>query len=405
MRLSPRIDGIAESATLALDARYKALKQQGVDVVGFGAGEPDFPTPEHVKEAGIAAIRANFTRYTAAGGIEELRSAIVDRLREDQGVRFDPSQAIVTSGAKHAVFDVVQALCAEGDEVIIPSPYWVSYPEIVKTAGATPIVVECRESEGWRLDPERLRRAVTRRTRLVIVNSPGNPTGWIGSREEMQALVDLAKAHDFFVLSDEIYSKLASPGTFVGPASLPGADGRVIVVDGCSKAYCMTGWRIGWAVGPKPLVQAMLRFQSHAMSHPSSISQKAAVAALLGDQTIVRTMAEEFERRRRVMVDGLRRIPGFTISEPKGAFYAFPRVSAFFGARAGSVEIRDSASFAEACLDVARVALVPGGPFGAEGFVRLSYATSTDEIRRGLERLGEFACSLDRPARPTATPI
>ena len=270
MRLSPRIEGIGESATLALDARYKALKQSGVDVVGFGAGEPDFPTPEHIKEAGIAAIRANFTRYTAAGGIDELRTAIVDRIREDQGVRYEPSQTIVTSGAKHAVYNVVQALCSEGDEVVIPAPYWVSYPEIVKTAGANPVILECRESEGWRLDPERLKRAITRRTRLVIVNSPGNPTGWIGSREEMQALVDLANAHDFHVLSDEIYSKLAPPKTFVGPATLPGATDRVIVVDGVSKAYSMTGWRIGWAIGPKPLVQAMLRFQSQATSHPSS---------------------------------------------------------------------------------------------------------------------------------------
>ncbi len=398
MPISPRLVNIGESATLALDARYKALKQSGVDVVGFGAGEPDFETPEHIKQAGIAAITANFTRYTAAAGIDELRQAIADRICDDQGVRYEPSQIVVTCGAKHAIFNAIQALCAEGDEVVIPSPYWVSYPEQVKSTGATPVFLECRESDGWRLDPERLRRAITRRTRLVIVNSPGNPTGWIGTREELAAVIELAHTHDFHVLSDEIYSKLAEPGAFVAPAGLPGGAERVIVVDGVSKAYSMTGWRIGWAVGPKAILQTMIRFQSHATSHPSSISQKAAVAALRGDQGVVRRMAEEFERRRRIMVEGLRRIDGFSLAEPRGAFYCFPRISSFFGGRAGSIEISDSSSFAEACLEVARVAVVPGYAFGAEGFVRLSYATSEAEIQRGLERLSALARSIVRPA-------
>lgn len=391
MRLADRMRRIRPSATLAISARAKAMKAQGIDVVGFGAGEPDFDTPRHIKDAAIRATLDGFTKYTPVGGSEELKDAIRARVREDLGLEYRGSQVIVSCGAKHVVYNAVMALFQEGDEVLIPSPYWVSYPEIVAMAGATPVMLPTREEDGFKLRPEVLRRSVTPRTKGLILNSPSNPTGAVYTQAEMEDLARIVLDAGFVVISDEIYDKLLYGGIKAGHMAAVSQEmmNRTLLVNGVSKTYAMTGWRIGFALGPEDLISAMDTVQGQSTSNPTSIAQKAAVAALGGPQDCVTEMVRELDRRRRFMVERLNRMKGVSCLEPLGAFYAFPNVSAHLGKKIGDREIRTPSDLAAYLLEEARVAVVAGEPFGSEQHIRLSFALSIQEIEKGLDRMEE----------------
>jgi aspartate aminotransferase len=394
--LAQRAEGITPSPTLAIDALAKKMKAAGVDVIGFGAGEPDFDTPRHIKEAAGEALEKGFTKYTASSGIEELRAAICEKLAKENGLGYTPGDVVVSCGAKHSLWNVFQALVGSGDEVVIPSPYWVSYAEQVKLCGGKPVFAETREETGFGLDPSAIENCVSGRTKAVIINSPNNPTGAVYGRKELAAVAELARERDLFIVSDEIYEKMAYGQGHVSIASLsPDAKERTIVVNGFSKAYAMTGWRLGYAAGPKKVMAAISDMQSHCTSNPTSFAQKGALAALNGPQECVGEMVAEFAKRRRLIVDGLRKIPGISCAEPGGAFYAFPNVSGLFGKAtpAGNV-ISGSADFAKYLLEDANVAVVPGSAFGSDAHARLSYATSSENISRGLARIAEAAGNL-----------
>jgi aspartate aminotransferase len=396
VRLADRMKRIQPSATLAISAKAKAMKAQGIDVVGFGAGEPDFDTPSHIKEAAIQATLEGFTKYTPVGGTEELKDAIRDRVWQDLGLRYERSQVIVCCGAKHAVYNAVMALFQEGDEVLIPSPYWVSYPEILAMAGATAVIVPTMEEHGFKVRPEELRRAITPRSRGLILNSPSNPTGSVYTQEEMEALGRVILEEGLLVISDDIYDKLvytdSEPGHIV-KVSRELAD-STILVNGVSKTYAMTGWRIGYALGPQELISAMDTVQGQSTSNPTSIAQKAAVAALRGPQDCVELMVEEFDRRRRYMVERLNRMEGVSCLEPQGAFYVFLNVAGYLGKRCGHREVRNPSELAAYLLEEARVAVVAGEPFGSDRHLRLSFALSMEEIQKGLDRIHEALARL-----------
>ncbi|HHV62709.1 MAG TPA: pyridoxal phosphate-dependent aminotransferase [Firmicutes bacterium] len=389
MKLSKRAAGISPSKTLSVDARVAEMRKAGVDVIGFGAGEPDFDTPDYIKAAAIAAINHGYTKYTPASGAADLKEAICEKLRKENGLDYEPSQVIVSCGAKHSVYNVIQALCDEGDEVIIPSPYWVSYPEMVRIVGAVPVFVETSPENGFALKAGAIEDAITPRTKLIILNSPCNPTGAVQDVETLEEISRVAVKHGIYVLSDEIYEDFVyDDARHVSIASL-GEDIKAltIVVNGVSKAHAMTGWRIGYACGDKAIIKAMSNLQSHQTSNPPSISQKAAVAALLGPGEPRRNMVKEFKQRRDYMVDRLNKLPGIRCVLPRGAFYAFPDISGLYGKKLGGTIIKDSETFAEALLSEARVAVVPGSAFGANDFVRFSYATSRERIATGLDRI------------------
>ncbi len=371
-----------------MDAKAKEMRRQGIDVISFGVGEPDFDTPADVKAAAVAAIEQGFTKYTPVQGIPELRQAIAAKLKRDNGLDYAPEQILVSSGAKESVYHAVMALCEAGDEVIIPAPYWVSYPEQVKLAGATPVYVMAGAETGFKVTPEMLERHVTPRTRLLILNSPSNPTGAVYSRAELQALAEFCVAREIAVISDEIYEKLVYEGEHVSIASLgPEIKRLTVVINGLSKSHAMTGWRIGYAAAEPEVIKAMASFQSHSTTHPASIAQKAAVAALNGPEDAVAAMREEFRRRRDYIVDRLGQIPGFRVNRPAGAFYVFPNAEPLLGRRIGGREVRTDLDLAEALLTEARVAVVPGTAFGAPGHLRISYATSMERIKEGLDRV------------------
>jgi aspartate aminotransferase len=397
-KLSSRALSIQASPTLLITAKANQMKAEGKDVVGFGAGEPDMDTPEYIKAAAIEAIQQGFTKYTPSAGIMELRKAIADKLARDNGIMVEPSQVVVSNGAKHSIANICQAVLNEGDEAIIIAPYWVSYPEIVKIAGGKPVIIDTDEEDGFRIHPQRLEKAIGEKTKLVILCSPSNPTGSMYNEEQLKALAAVLSKKDVFVLSDEIYEKLVYGVKHVSIASLPGMAEKTVTVNGMSKAYSMTGWRIGYAAGPKDLMKAVDNLQSHAASNPSSISQKAALAALRGDGSEVEKMRAEFEKRRDVMVKMLTAIPGVTCLNPDGAFYAFPNVSAYFNRASGEKVIKNSTDFAAALLETQGVAVVPGADFGAPDYIRLSYATDLASIQKGLERLAKFCESLQSPA-------
>jgi aspartate aminotransferase len=392
-KLSQRALSIQASPTLAISAKANQMKAEGKDVVGFGVGEPDMDTPDYIKAAGIEAIQKGFTKYTASAGIMELRKAIAEKLQKENGIQVDASQVVVSNGAKHAIANICQALLNEGDEVIIPAPYWVSYPEIVKMAGGKPVILETDEENGFRVPAARLERAIGDKTKLVILCSPSNPTGTMYHETQLRELAAVLEKKDVFVLSDEIYEKLIYSGAkHVSIASLsPAMLERTITVNGMSKAYSMTGWRIGYAAGPKNVMKAIDNLQSHGASNPSSISQKAALAALRGDGSEVERMRQEFEKRRDVMVAGLNAIEGVSCVKPDGAFYAFPNVSRHFGkSLRGDKPIKDSTDFSALFLEDSQVAVVPGADFGAPDYIRLSYATDLATIQKGLARLKSF---------------
>jgi len=389
VKLAARISTIKPSATLAITAKANALKAQGRDVVGFGAGEPDFDTPANIKAAAVKALEAGFTKYTAVGGTDELKDAVIGKFRRDSGLEFKRSQVAVSCGAKHTLYNLAQVLLEEGDEVVIPSPYWVSYPDIVILTGAKPVIVTTREEDGFKMTPAQLGAALTVRTKAVILNSPSNPAGVVYSREELKALGDLLAKRDILVISDDIYEKILYDGvTFHTMASIdPAMQERTVTVNGVSKAYAMTGWRIGYAAGPQYIIEALTKLQSQNTSNPTSIAQKAAVEALNGSQESVARMGAEFQKRRDVIVAGLNGIRGIRCQNPQGAFYVFPNVSALYGKRFGGKVLDGSASFASFLLEAVDVAVVPGVEFGHDANIRLSYATSMKNIEEGIRRI------------------
>ena len=390
--LADRLTTLAPSSTLAVQAKARELRARGIDVISFGAGEPDFDTPERIKDAAVAALRRGQTKYTEVAGIPELRAAVCAKLQRDNGLTYEPADVLVSCGAKHTLFNIATALVNPGDEVLVPSPFWVSYPEQVRLLGGTPVFVETREATGFDLDPERLRAAVTPRTKLIVLNSPNNPTGAVFSPEALAAVARLAVEKQLWVVSDECYESLTFEGRHVSIAALgPDVKVRTVVVNTCSKAYAMTGWRIGYAAGPRELIRAMTDVQSQVTSNPSSVAQWAAVEALSGRQDEVARMAAEFDRRRRLIVGGLNALPGVSCVMPKGAFYAFANVSGLFGrtwTHEGHVTaLKGSLDVTAFMLEQARVAVVPGVDFGSDAHVRLSYATSEALIREGLARM------------------
>jgi aspartate aminotransferase len=389
MSIAKRASAIKPSPTLATAAKAKAMKAQGIDVVDFGVGEPDFDTPENVKQAGIKAIQSGFTKYTPAGGTDELKDAVIDKFKKDNNLSYERSQVLISCGAKHSLYNIAEALFDPGDEVIIPAPYWVSYPDQVLLNDATPIIVETTAEEGFTLTAKKLEQAVTKRTKALVLNSPSNPTGLAYDRKTLEEIAAVAVRHQFYVISDEIYEKLLYDGFKHYSIASLGKEIKdlTIVVNGVSKSHAMTGWRIGYAAGPKDVLSAMANIQSQSTSNPCSISQKAAVEALRGPQDFIATMNVEFDKRRRTMVERLNTMKGVSCLMPVGAFYAFPDVSRLFGKSVNGKTIKGSADLATYLLEDAQVALVSGDAFGADAYIRLSYATSMESILKGLDRI------------------
>ena len=390
--LSSIAQAVRASTTMAIDAMFKQMKADGIDVIGFGAGEPDFNTPEFIKQAGIEAIRNNVTRYTPAAGTVELRQAVCDRMKADYGLDYKPAQVVVSSGAKHLVYLALRALVNPGDEVILPAPYWVSYYELIKMVGGVPVVVTATEAEHFKLTADKLAAAVTPKTKAIMLNNPSNPTGMMYSREELEQLEAVCQKHDLYVISDEIYACLAYDGRqFTSFAALSAdAKERTILINGVSKAYAMTGWRIGYACANEQIAKVMANYVSHSTGSPVAISQKASAAALSGPQDEVETMRQAFEERRNYIVEHMNAIPGVSCIKPEGAFYVMMNLEGLIGKTIHGVEITNDDVFADAFLKYGLVAVVPGSGFGAPNFVRWSYATSMDNIKEGLARLEKF---------------
>ncbi|HEV8675160.1 MAG TPA: pyridoxal phosphate-dependent aminotransferase [Methylomirabilota bacterium] len=394
--LAARARRLTPSPTLAIAAKARAMRAQGLDVISFSAGEPDFDTPDRIKAAAVRALGEGQTKYTDAAGIPALRAAVCAKLKRDNGLDYEPADVIISVGAKHTLYNICAVLVDSGDEVVVPAPYWVSYTEQVRLCDGTPVVVPTDESRGFQLDVAALRTALTPRTKLIILNTPNNPTGAVYPRADLQALAALAVERGAWVVSDECYEALSYEERGPSIATLdPAIKARTLVVNTCSKAYAMTGWRIGYAAGPREIVRAMADFQSQCTSNPASIAQWAAIEALTGPQDDVAKMAGEFDRRRRAIVEGLNRIPGLRCRLPQGAFYAFPDVSGLFGRRWGGTALTGSADVTAFWLEEARVAVVPGADFGSDRHVRLSYACSLDTIEEGLGRIAAAGARLE----------
>jgi aspartate aminotransferase len=383
MDLSANAAQLTPSLTLAIDSKAKAMRAEGIDVCGFGAGEPDFDTPEHIKEAAIKALQEGFTKYTPSAGLPELRTAISEKFSKDNGIDYKPNQVVVSNGAKQSCYNAILACCEPGDEVIIPAPYWLSYPDMVKLVGAEPVIVQTKASNSYKMTAEEFENAMTPRTKMVILNSPGNPTGSVYTREELEALVEVALTEDIFILSDEIYEKLIyDDASHVSVASLSKeAYDLTITINGFSKAYAMTGWRLGYLGAPDHIAKVIDSLQSHSTSGPNSFAQKGAVAALKGSQQCVTDMRDEFNVRREYMFERLAAIPNVTTVKPLGAFYMLADISKFG---------LSSTNFADRLLSKAEVAVVPGIAFGDDKTVRLSYATDLETIKTGLDRIEQF---------------
>lgn len=386
MELAQRATILSPSLTLSIDSKAKAMKAEGIDVCGFGAGEPDFDTPDHIKAAAQAAIETGFTKYTPSSGTPELRQAIAEKFQADNGLAYKSSQIIVSNGAKHSCYNAILATCQPGDEVIIPAPYWLSYPEMVRLAGADPVFVETKQENDWKMTADEFQDAMTPRTKMVIINTPGNPTGSVYTREELAGIIEVASDEEILVLADEIYEKLTyDDAEHVSVASIPGAYDLTITVNGFSKAYSMTGWRLGYLGAPEPIAKAIDAIQSHSTSNPCSFAQKGAFAAIKGPQDAVSDMREEFDLRRQYMVQRLGAIERLSVVKPKGAFYVLVNI--------GKLGL-SSTNFADRLLSKHHVAVVPGIAFGNDQTIRLSYATSMDVIKKGLDRIEEFCRTL-----------
>ncbi|MDY6839117.1 MAG: pyridoxal phosphate-dependent aminotransferase [Thermodesulfobacteriota bacterium] len=389
MLVSERIKAIKPSPTLAMNAKALSMRQAGVDVISFGVGEPDFDTPKHICEEAVRAMEEGFTRYTAVGGVPELKDAIIEKFGQDNGLHYEREEVMVSCGGKHVLYNLAQATLNPGDEVIIAAPYWVSYPPIVVLAGGRPVIVETKEAEDFKLSPHALEDAITPRTKLLILNSPSNPTGSVYTQSELEALAEVVLRHDIWVVSDDIYEKLIFDGKPFFCIAQAGEEvkSRTLVVNGLSKAYAMTGWRIGYVGGAREVIAGMTKIQSQSTSNPNSIAQRAAIAALRGPQDLIPEMMQAFHERRKYLVDRLNGLPGVQCNMPGGAFYAFPNFSAYFTDNMIDGNIEGSASLCEYLLTEARVALVPGVAFGADDFIRFSFATSLEVIKEGLERV------------------
>lgn len=392
MLLSKKALSISPSSTLTIDAKAKKMKAEGIDIVGFGAGEPDFDTPLHIKEAAIKAINEGFTKYTPASGTLELKEAVCRKFKRDNNLIYKPSNIVISNGAKHSLVNVFQAILNPGDEVIIPAPFWVSYPEMVKIADGTPVILNTTEDESFKFSIDKLEKAITSKTKAIVLNSPSNPTGMIYTEDELKAIADLAVKKGIFVVSDEIYEELIYDGyKHVSIASINDEiKDLTIVVNGVSKSYSMTGWRIGYTASNEQIANIMGNVQSHATSNPNSIAQKAALAALEGPQDIIDEMAAEFVKRRDYMVDRINKIPGLSCIKPNGAFYVMMNISKIIGKEICGTVVKGSDDFANLLLEKANVALVPGSGFGTDIHVRLSYATSLKNITEGLNRIENF---------------
>lgn len=389
--ISVKAAGISPSPTLAIDSKFKEMKANGEDVVGFGAGEPDFDTPQHIKDAAVAAINAGFTKYTPAAGTLALRKAVADKFLRDNGLSYKPQNIVVSNGAKHSLVNAFTAICNPGDEVLLPAPCWVSYPEMIKLADGVPVIINTDEEHDFKVTVTNLEAALTPKTKALVLNSPSNPTGMVYTKEELESIADFAVKHNIYVISDEIYEKLIYEGEHVSIASFNDKiKDLTIVINGVSKTYAMTGWRIGFAAANDAIAKAMANIQSHAASNPNSIAQAAAVAALDGSQEEVERMKRHFMRRRDFMVEEINKIDGVSCKMPHGAFYIMMNISKLSGRELYGKTIENADDFAELFLEKARVAVVPGTGFGAPQYVRWSYATSMDNIVEGLERLKKF---------------
>ena len=395
--LSNRAKNLKPSPTLAINAKAKAMAAQGIRVISYGIGEPDFDTPENIRKAAIRAIEEGFTKYTAAGGIDELKDAVIQKFQRDSHLSFKRSQILISCGGKHSIYNLAQAFLDRGDEVIIPAPYWVSYPAIVELADATPVIVETREKDDFKITPGDLLRAITPRTKALVINSPSNPTGSGYTRSDLEKIAEVVISKDIFVISDEIYEKIVYDGfQFTSIASLgEEIKKRTIIVHGVAKTYAMTGWRIGFTAGPEEIIAAMNNIQSQSTSNPTSIAQKASVEALIGPQQEIDRMVSTFAQRRNYIVQRLNSMKGVSCYNPIGAFYVFPNFSSYYGKSYQGKKISNSTELAAFLLDVARVAVVPGAEFGADAFERLSYATSMEDIQEGLNRIEEALKKLE----------
>ena len=389
--LSNRAKSLKPSPTLAINAKAKSMQAQGIHVISFGAGEPDFDTPQNIKQAAKKAIDDGFTKYTPVGGIDELKDAIIRKFQRDNGLTYRRSEVIVSCGGKHSFYNLAQAIFDQGDEVIVPAPFWVSYPPMVALANAKPVIVETIEKNEFKITPDELKKAITPRTKALIINSPSNPTGSAYSRKELERIAEIAVSKNFFVISDEIYEKIVYDGfEFTSIASLgEEIKKKTIIVHGVAKTYAMTGWRIGYTAGSEEIISAMNNIQSQSTSNPTSIAQKASVEALVGLQDEVAKMVAAFGQRRNYIVDRLNKIQGVSCYKPVGAFYVFPNFSCYYGKSYQGKKIENSTHLADYFLDAAKVAVVPGVEFGADPFERLSYATSMEDIKEGLNRIEE----------------
>jgi aspartate aminotransferase len=392
MELSRQAQKISASVTLAITDKAKKLKDEGIDIISFGAGEPDFNTPQNIQAAAIEAIKNGFTRYTNASGIIELKAAICNKLLKDNNLLYKNSQIVVSNGAKHSLFNALCAICNPLDEVIVPVPYWVSYPELVKLANGVPVLVETTEEENFKYTKEKLERAITSKTKAIILNSPNNPTGVVYTIDEMNMIAELAEKHDFIIISDEIYEKLIYGDIkHYSIASISESiKNRTIVINGMSKAYAMTGWRIGYTAANETITKIMANIQSHTASNPNSIAQYASVEALTGPQEDVNSMRAEFEKRRDYMVMRINKIKSISCKNPHGAFYVMINITELIGKNLKGYNITNSVDLCDALITKAHVAVIPGSAFGADNFIRLSYATSMKNIENGLNRIEEF---------------
>ena len=389
--LSSRAKSLRPSPTLAINAKAKSMQAQGIHVISFGAGEPDFDTPLNIKQAAKKAIDDGFTKYTPVGGTDELKDAIIKKFQRDNSLTYKRSEILVSCGGKHSFYNLAQAIFDQGDEVIIPAPYWVSYPPMVALANATPVIVQTNEKDEFKITPRELKKVITPKTKALIINSPSNPTGSAYTKTELEKIAEITISKNFFVISDEIYEKIVYDGfQFVSIASLSDEmKKRTIIVHGVAKTYAMTGWRIGYTAGSDDIISAMSNIQSQSTSNPTSIAQKASVEALIGPQNEVEKMVSAFGQRRNYIVERLNKTPGVSCYKPAGAFYVFPNFSSYYGKSYQGKKIENSTALADYFLDVAKVAVVPGAEFGADPFERLSYATSMEDIKEGLNRIEE----------------
>ena len=395
--LSRKLDRIAPSATTVLNERAIAMRREGIDVFNFAVGEPDFPTPDHIKEAGIGAIRDNITRYTPATGIQDLKEAICRKLARDNGLEYAPNQIATTSGGKHALYNLLYVICDEGDEVLVPAPYWVSYPEMVKLAGAVPVVLDTDSNTSFKMTADQVRRAITPKTKALMLNTPSNPTGMVYTRDELAAIAEVVMDTGIYVITDELYEKILYDGhRHVSIAALhPRMEEQALVVNGLSKAYAMTGWRLGYAAGPREVLDLVVKFQGQTVMHPSAITQHAAITALTGPEDFLPPMIRAFDRRRNYILERLGNMPGVACSRPGGAFYVFPDMSAYTGyRRPDGRAIEGSLDLAMYLLEEYQVISAPGAAFGTEGCLRFSYATTLDIIEKGMDRVEEGLAAL-----------